>query len=75
MKYLLLQIPQEVPNQTEPVDFTSMTSIVVYLGVPVLLLGFYIFWRKRLARIHREEQEREMQENARSTDRPDESHG
>ena len=72
IKYLLLQIPREVPHQTEPVDFTSVTNVVVYLGVPILLLGFYVIWRRRKTRAYNDfwkKQEEEARRESEATRR------
>ncbi len=43
---LLVQIPQDIPHQTEPVDFTESGNVWFYLGVPLLMLVLYIIIRK-----------------------------
>lgn len=41
------QIPQDIPHQSEPVDFTSLPNILIYIGVPVLMVIVYIWWRRK----------------------------
>jgi hypothetical protein len=42
------QIPQDIPHQSEPVDFTHLPNILFYIGVPVLMAILYFFYfRKR----------------------------
>lgn len=43
---LLAQIPQDIPHQTEPVDFSESQNIWFYLGVPLLMIVLYIIIRK-----------------------------
>jgi hypothetical protein len=43
---LFAQIPQDIPHQTDPVDFTSQRNILFYLGVPLLMIVLYILIRK-----------------------------
>lgn len=40
------QIPQDIPNQSEPADFTSPLNIVLYIILPLLMVIGYYFWRK-----------------------------
>jgi hypothetical protein len=41
------QIPQDIPNQSEPVDFTSGWNILIYIVLPILMGIYYYFWRKK----------------------------
>jgi hypothetical protein len=43
---LVAQIPQDIPHQTEPVDFSSPLNILFYIGVPLLMIVLYIIIRK-----------------------------
>ncbi|GIV37351.1 MAG: hypothetical protein KatS3mg032_1730 [Cyclobacteriaceae bacterium] len=46
--FYLLQIPQDIPHQTEPVDFRQWENILLYLVTPLLLAALYFFYfRKR----------------------------
>ena len=45
--FIIAQIPQGIPNQSTPIDLTSFTEIVLYIILPVLMIGLYIFWRKK----------------------------
>lgn len=51
------QIPQDIPHQTEPVDFSSTRNIVIYIGLPILFVVAYILLRK-WARKQREQGKR-----------------
>ncbi|MDL5046811.1 hypothetical protein QQ054_12295 [Oscillatoria amoena NRMC-F 0135] len=41
------QIPQDIPHQTEPVDFTYLPNIILYIALPLLLVIFYFYWKRR----------------------------
>lgn len=41
------QIPQDIPHQSDPVDFTSIPNILFYIILPILLGIFYYYWRKK----------------------------
>lgn len=43
---LLVQIPQDIPHQSEPVDFTESANVWFYLGVPLLMIILYIIIRR-----------------------------
>lgn len=40
------QIPQDIPHQTDPVDFSSPLNILFFLGVPILMIVLYFMIRK-----------------------------
>ena len=42
-----LQIPQDIPHQSDPVDFTDAGSVWFYIGIPLLMLLLYFFIRRR----------------------------
>ena len=44
---ILMQIPQDIPHQTEPVDFTRVSNILFYIVLPVILALFYYWWKKK----------------------------
>lgn len=43
---LLAQVPQDIPVDSKPVDFNNPWNYIVYIVIPILLLIFYIWWRK-----------------------------
>ena len=45
---LLFQLPIGTgnPDDNNPIDFTSTFDVIVFIILPVLLIIFYIFWRK-----------------------------
>ena len=45
--FYLLQIPQDIPHQTKPVDFSQWENILLYLVTPFLLAAFYFFYFRR----------------------------
>jgi LPXTG-motif cell wall-anchored protein len=44
---LMLQIPQDIPHQTEPVDFSQWQNVLIYLIVPLLLVVSYFFYFRK----------------------------
>lgn len=46
---LLLQLPIGSRNQDDnnPIDLTSAFDIIVYIVLPILMIIFYILWRKK----------------------------
>lgn len=44
----LLQSPEGIPKESdnEPVDFTDIGNIVVYLLIPLLIIILYFVWRQ-----------------------------
>jgi hypothetical protein len=44
---MLTQIPQDIPNQSTPIDLTSPTDVMLYIILPILMIILYLFWRKR----------------------------
>ncbi len=49
------QIPRDIPHQSEPVDFSDPANILLYIGVPVLMVVLYVILRKRRGRRRDEE--------------------
>lgn len=49
---LLIQLPigSQNPDDNDPIDFTSTFDVVVYIILPVLMIIFYILWRRRKKR-------------------------
>ena len=47
--YPLLQLPigTRNPDDNSPIDFTNAFDVIVYIILPVLMIIFYIFWRKK----------------------------
>ena len=46
---LLLQLPITNRNSDDnsPIDLTSTFDVVVYIILPILMIIFYILWRKK----------------------------
>lgn len=46
---LLLQLPigTRNPDDNDPIDLTSPFDIIVFIILPILMLIFYILWRKK----------------------------
>lgn len=47
--FLLLQLPigTRNPDDNSPIDFGNAFDVIVYIILPVLMLIFYILWRKK----------------------------
>lgn len=46
-KSAIAQVPRNLPTDTEPVEFSDKPyTIVIYIVVPILAVGFYYWWRK-----------------------------
>jgi hypothetical protein len=45
---LLLQLPigSQNPDDNDPIDLTSAFDVIVYIILPVLMIVFYILWRR-----------------------------
>lgn len=42
------QVPEGIPkpSDNEPIDFTDINNIIIFILVPVALAIFYYLWRK-----------------------------
>jgi hypothetical protein len=50
--YLLSQLPigTRNPDDNSPIDLTSVFDVLVYIILPVLMIIFYILWRRKKKR-------------------------
>lgn len=44
---IFIQIPQDIPNQSTPIDLTSATDIILYIVLPIIMITAYIYWRRK----------------------------
>lgn len=44
---IFIQIPQDIPNQSTPIDLTSATDIILYIVLPIIMIAAYIYWRRK----------------------------
>ncbi|GBF21156.1 hypothetical protein GQ41_3216 [Arenibacter algicola] len=46
---LLLQLPigTRNPDDNSPIDLTSAFDVIVFIILPILVIIFYILWRKK----------------------------
>lgn len=46
---LLLQLPigTRNPDDNSPIDLTNTFDVVMYIVLPILMIIFYILWRKK----------------------------
>ncbi len=57
--FALGQRPSSVPHDNEPVRFfESLTNIIFYIIIPLIIVFIYYLWRRRMAK----EAEKERQE-------------
>ncbi|RXJ51192.1 adenylosuccinate synthetase [Gelidibacter gilvus] len=49
LSLLLIQIPSSTPNpgDTSPIDFSSPFEVIVFIIAPILLIVFYLVYRKK----------------------------
>lgn len=46
---ILAQTPTHIPTDREPVAFLESTeNIILYIVLPLLIVGLYFLWRRRL---------------------------
>lgn len=48
MMLFLFQIPEEVPkpHNSEPLDPTSATEMILYVALPLLFIILYFLWKR-----------------------------
>jgi hypothetical protein len=51
------QLPQDLPYDSDPVDFTSAKNIALFLIVPLLMIVLYIAYRQWYRRTRRSDKE------------------
>jgi hypothetical protein len=58
--FLLLQVPQGVPNpaNSEPLTLETPFDYILFVGMPILIFIGYLFWRRR-----KKQREKEKEEN------------
>jgi LPXTG-motif cell wall-anchored protein len=44
---IFVQIPQDIPNQSTPIDLTSTTDLVLYIILPAIMIILFLILRKR----------------------------
>lgn len=46
---LFIQIPRGTPNpgESKALDFTDPFEVIVYIVLPILLIIFYLLWRRK----------------------------
>ena len=49
---IISQIPTEVPHpdNNTPVDFSNPADIIMYIGLPIIVIILYFVWRKSARR-------------------------
>lgn len=51
------QIPQGIPKDMGPVDFSSTSNIIIYIVLPIVVLIAFFFWRAAVRRRKKENEE------------------
>ena len=49
------QVPQGIPKDNGPIDFSSTANIVIYIVLPVIVLVVFVFWRISIRKKRKEE--------------------
>lgn len=54
---LLIQVPYgtQNPDANKPIDLTSPFDLIVFIILPILVVVFYIFWRRNKRRDREED--------------------
>lgn len=47
--YFLFQLPPGTrnPGDNTPIDFSNLLEVLVYIILPILIVVFYMLWRKK----------------------------
>ena len=56
------QIPQGIPKEMGPVDFSSPANIVIYIVLPIIVLVAFFFWRAAVRKKKKKEEEERIAE-------------
>lgn len=65
----LAQRPTSVPTDNEPLRvFESVESVIFYIGLPVLIIIFYVIWKKRQWREEAERKQGQEGQDSRQAD-------
>lgn len=51
------QVPQGIPKNNGPIDFSSTSNIVVYIVLPILVVLIFVFWRMATKKKRQEEED------------------
>ncbi len=51
------QVPQGIPKDNGPIDFSSTSNIVVYIVLPILVVLIFVFWRMATKKKRQEEED------------------
>ncbi|WP_179019617.1 adenylosuccinate synthetase [Winogradskyella forsetii] len=49
IRLLPTQTPKGTPNpgESKPIDFSDPFELIVFIILPILIIGFYFFWRNK----------------------------
>ena len=50
------QVPQGIPKDNGPIDFSSTSNIIVYIVLPLVTVAIFIFWRMANKKKRKEEE-------------------
>lgn len=51
------QVPQGIPKDNGPIDFSSTSNLIVYIVLPLVAVAIYVFWRMANKKKRKEEEE------------------
>jgi heme/copper-type cytochrome/quinol oxidase subunit 2 len=52
------QVPQGIPKDMGPVDFSSTSNIIIYIVLPVVVLIVFFFWKSAVKRRKKEDEDK-----------------
>ncbi|MEX0810639.1 MAG: hypothetical protein WD048_00395 [Chitinophagales bacterium] len=56
--FSMAQMPKNIPHDTGPVEFLdSPLNILLFIALPILLVVFYIWWRKFYQNKHKDKKD------------------
>lgn len=50
------QVPQGIPKDNGPIDFSSTSNIIIYIVLPLVTVAIFIFWRMANKKKRKEEE-------------------
>ena len=60
--FVMGQRPTSVPHDNEPLRFfDSLTNIIFYIAIPLIIIFIYYLWRRRMAKEAEKEREDKQQ--------------
>lgn len=51
------QVPQGIPKDNGPIDFSSTANIIIYIVLPIVVVVVFIVWRMAVKKRRKNEEE------------------